>query len=568
MKSSYSATAEAYARDVVAGRIPAGKYIRLACQRHLDELAWQDDAQFAFRFDPKKGARVCKFIESLPHTKGKWAAKRELLKLEPWQVFFVMAAFGWLRKKDGLRRFRKVLLLVPRKNGKSALAAAIGLYMLCADGEHGAEVYSGATSEKQAWEVFRPAKLMAQKSPALLSHFGVEVNASNINILASGSRFEPIIGNPGDGASPSCAIADEYHEHQTDALVSTMETGMGARQQPLLLVITTAGDNIAGPCFEMQQEAQQALEGTRRDDETFALIYGIDPEDDWTDPEVMRKANPNFGVSVFDDFLLARQAEAMTTPRKAGAFKTKHLNVWVQARDAYFNVLRYQETADPKAGGKPVFLDDFERQECIIGIDLAEKRDLAAVEMVFRHDKGFARFGRYYLPEETAELPENEHMRRYRDEGKLIQTDGAVTDDREILEDILEFVKRFDVREVVFDPAHSRQMSVELMEQGVACVDFSNKPSLMNEPTRKMDALIAQRQLHHDGDPMFAWMLSNVVNRTRTGDLHSPAKQRPGNKIDGPVACIMALGRWLLDEPKSDEKSPWDDPEFSLTRST
>lgn len=564
MKPSFTATAETYARDVVAGRILAGKYIRLACQRHLDDLDWQGDEGFAFRFDPKKGAKVCAFIENLPHTKGKWAAKRERLKLEPWQVFFIMVAFGWLRKKDGLRRYRKVLLLVPRKNGKSALAAGIGLYMLCADGEHGAEVYSGATTEKQALEVFRPARLMAQKSPALLSHFGVEVNAKNIHILGNGSRFEPVIGNPGDGASPSCAIADEYHEHQTDALVSTMETGMGAREQPMLLVITTAGDNIAGPCYQMQEEAQQALEGTRRDDETFALIYGIDPEDEWTDPVTLQKANPNFGVSVFEDFLLAQQTGAMTTPRKAGAFKTKHLNVWVQARDAYFNVLRYQETADPKAGGRPVFLDDFDGAECIIGIDLAEKRDLTAVELLFRYDRGFARFGRYYLPEETIELPENEHMRRYRDEGRLIQTDGAVTDDREILEDILEFVARFHVREVAFDPSHSRQMSVELMEQGVTCIDFANKPSLMNEPTRKMDALIADRQLHHDGDPMFAWMLSNVVNRTRNGDLHSPAKQKPGNKIDGPVACIMALGRWLLDDPRDEAASPWDDPGFSL----
>ncbi len=559
MKPSYTATAEAYARDVVAGRIAAGKFIRLACQRHLDDLEWQDDGGFAFRFEPKAGARVCKFIEQLPHTKGKWAAKGERLKLEPWQVFLIMAAFGWLRKKDGLRRFRKVLLLVPRKNGKSALAAGLGLYMLCADKEHGAEVYSGATSEKQAWEVFRPAKLMAQKSPAMVSHFGIEVNAKNINILANWSRFEPIIGNPGDGASPSCAIVDEYHEHPTDALYSTMETGMGAREQPMMLVITTAGDNIAGPCYAMQQEAQAALEGTRRDDELFALIYGIDDGDDWTDPDVLRKANPNFGVSVFEDFLLARQVEAMSSPRKAGAFKTKHLNVWVQARDAYFNVLRYQERGDTE-----LTLDQFDGQECIIGIDLAEKRDLTAVELLFRHRGGFARFGRYYLPEETIDLPENEHFRLWRDQGTLTQTDGAVTDDREIRDDILEFCARFKVREVAFDPLHSRQMAIELMEQGVTCIDFANRPMLMNEPMRRLDALIADGKLHHDGGAPFAWMLSNVVNRSRTGDIHSPAKERPGNKIDGPVACMMALGRWLLDEDSGEAASPWDDPEFSL----
>lgn len=563
MKVSYTATAEAYAHDVVSGRIPAGKYIRLACQRHLDDLAWQDDDGFAFRFDGKAGAKVCKFIEALPHTKGKWAAKGQRLKLEPWQVFMVMCLFGWMRKSSGLRRFRRALLLVPRKNGKSALAAGIGLYMLCADGEHGAEVYSGATSEKQAWEVFRPAKLMAQKTPALLSHFGLTANAKNLHILGNGSRFEPIIGDPGDGASPSCAIVDEYHEHQTDALFSTMETGMGAREQPLMLVITTAGDNIAGPCYAMQQEAQAALEGTRRDDDLFALIYGIEEEDDWTDPDVVRKANPNFGISVFEDFLLGQQIAAMGSPRKAGAFKTKHLNVWVQARNAYFNVLRYQDAGDPA-----LTLDSFEGQECIIGIDLAEKTDLTAVELLFRHRNGYARFGFYYLPEETIERPENEHFRRWRDLGLLIQTDGGVTDDREIRDDILEFCARFKVREVAFDPLHSRQMAVELMERDIACLDFANRPTQMNEPMRKMDALITDGKLYHgiakgDQDP-FAWMLGNVVNRSRTGDIHSPTKERAENKIDGPVACMMALGRWLLDEVTEEVVSPWDDPEFTL----
>lgn len=539
----YAAVAEGYARDILSGVIPAGKYVRLACQRHLDDLAWQDDEAFAYRFDPKAAARVCRFIEMMPHTKGEWARDGKTLVLEPWQVFFVACLFGWKRRKDNLRRFRRGLLLVPRKNGKSALAAGIGNYMFAADGEHGAEVYSGATSEKQAWEVFRPAKGMVEKLPTLRNHYGVTVNAKNMHILGNQSRFEPLIGNPGDGASPSCAIVDEYHEHQTDRLYATMETGMGARSQPLMLVITTAGDNIAGPCYAMQQDAQRMLEGTRQDDETLALIYGVDEDDDWTDPAVLRKANPNFGISVGEDFLLARQREAMTTPRKAGTFKTKHLNVWVQSRSAYFNVLRYQQ-----AGDEAMTLDQFDGQECIIGVDLAEKRDLTAVELLFRHRDGYARFGRYYLPEETCELPENEHFRAWRDRGRLIQTDGAVTDDREIKADILEFAARFKVREVAFDPLHSRQMALELIEEGLTCIDYANRPTLMNEPMRKLDALIADGKLYHDGGDEFAWMLSNVVNRSRTGDIHSPAKERPENKIDGPVACMMALGRWLLDE--------------------
>lgn len=541
--TDYAAVAEQYARDVISGAIPASKWVRLACQRHLDDLAWQDDAGFAFRFDAKAAARVCAFVEMMPHTKGKWAASGETLIMQPWQVFMTVALFGWKRKRDNTRRFRRFLLLVPRKNGKSAWAAAIGLYMFCADGEHGAEVYSGATNEKQAWEVFRPARLMAMKRKDLCAHYGIGVNASNLHMLRNESRFEPIIGKPGDGASPSCAIVDEYHEHDTDAMFDTMETGMGAREQPLMLVITTAGDNIAGPCYQMQGEAQKMLEGVRQDDETLALIYGCDEDDDWTDPAVLRKANPNFGVSVGEDFLLARQREAMSSPRKAGVFKTKHLNVWVQSRAAYFNVLKHQANAD-----ESLRLDQFEGQECIIGVDLAEKRDLTAVELLFRYKGGYARFGRYYAPEETIEQPENEHFRLWRDTGLLIQTDGAVTDQREIIADIEDMLSRFDVREVVFDPWKSRQAAVELMEKGATCVEFQNRPSLMNEPMRELDALIADGRLFHDGDQAFAWMLSNVVNKSRDGEIHRPGKERPENKIDGPVACMMALGRWLLDE--------------------
>lgn len=554
----FTAVAEQYARDVVSGKIPAGKYIRLACQRHLDDLDWQDDDSFKFRFDVKAAHKVCAFVELMPHTKGKWAAQKKTLIMEPWQVFMTCALFGWKRKKDNTRRFRRLLLLVPRKNGKSAWAAAIGLYMLVADGEHGAEVYSGATTEKQAWEVFRPARLMALKRPDMCAHYGLGVNASNLHVLKNESRFDPLIGKPGDGASPSLAIVDEYHEHDTDQMFDTMETGMGAREQPLMLVITTAGDNIAGPCYQMQDEAQKMLEGTRHDDETLALIYGCDEGDDWTDPAILQKANPNWGVSVGSDFLLSRQKDALSSPRKAGVFKTKHLNMWVQSRSAYFNVQAYISAGDPA-----LKLDDFLGKECIIGVDLAEKRDLTAVELIFEYRGGYARFGRYYAPEETIEQPENEHFRTWRDTGRLIQIDGAVIDQREILDDIKDDLERFNVREISFDPWHSRQMAVELIEAGANVIEFRGSPSNMNEPMREMDKLIAEAKLHHDGDPAFAWMLSNVVNGTRSGELHRPAKERAENKIDGPVACMLALGRWLVGE-EAQPPSPWDDENFKL----
>ncbi|MFD1330788.1 terminase large subunit [Methylopila musalis] len=390
-KHPHVAAANRYAKDVVAGKIPACRWVRLACQRHLDDLAKSKDRAYPYRFDPDAAEKWCRFIEMMPHTKGRWAAKSEKLKLEPWQAFKTACIFGWLRKSDGFRRFRKALILEPRKNGKSAWAASVGLGMLTIDKEYGAEVYSGATTEKQAWEVFRPARLMAAKTPALQSHYGITVNASNLHILANGSRFEPVIGTPGDGSSPSCAIVDEYHEHDTDALVSTMETGMGARDQALLLIITTAGSNIAGPCYQMVLEARLMLDGVTDDPELFALMYGVDaargkpgdddyePADDWTKPETLRKANPNFGVSVKGDWLEKQQRDAIANARKASAFRTKHLNEWVFAREAYFNVAKWMAAAQP--GLK---LEDYAGMSCWVGVDLASKIDIAAVTYLRR----------------------------------------------------------------------------------------------------------------------------------------------------------------------------------------
>lgn len=316
--------AEAYARQVISGKIPACKWIKLACQRHLDEVKLSKAADFPYYFDPAKAERVAKFLQLLPHTKGKWASKRELIKLEGWQLFSVCIPFGWLRKKDDTRRYRTILIFVPRKNGKSIIGGGVGLYMFTADGEFGAEVYSGATTEKQAWEVFRPAKLMVDRTPELREHFGVEVNASNMCRLSDGSRFEPVIGKPGDGSSPSCAIVDEFHEHQDSTLFDTMETGMGAREQPVMLVITTAGSSIGGPCHQLVRDAERMLEGVIERPDLWAMLYTIDPGDDWTSEAVLIKANPNYGISINGDFLQARQRDAMQSAAKQATFRTKH----------------------------------------------------------------------------------------------------------------------------------------------------------------------------------------------------------------------------------------------------
>lgn len=547
-----------YAKEVVSGKVIACKWVRLACQRHLDDLARQKEKGFAFRFDPAKAEKVCRFLELLPHTKGRWAARRETIRLEPWQCFKTVCLFGWVRKKDGLRRYRKALILEPRKNAKSTWAAGIGLYMLTADDEYGAEIYSGATNEKQAWEVFRPARLMAMKTPKLQSAYGLDVNASNLHILGNGSRFEPIIGKPGDGSSPHCAIVDEYHEHDTDDMVATMETGMGAREQPMLLVITTAGDNLAGPCYSAMQDARKVLDGVWHDDELFALMYSVDPEDDWTSEDALRKANPNYDVSVSGEFLKSRQREAINNARKVGTFKTKHLNMWVQARNAYYNVQRWIESEDPA-----ISVDDFRGQPARLGLDLASKVDIAAAEILIRladcqgcdaadrlmeAGRKFVRFGRYWLPEETVEAPENEHYRGWAQQGLISQTDGNMIDFAVIEEDILGLADNLRIEELAFDPHQATYLITRLTEAGLNCIEV--RPTVLNfsEPMKTDEGLIRSRAIAHDGDPVMTWMLSNVVAKEDAKDNVYPRKDRPENKIDGVVARLMAMARFLNEE--------------------
>ena len=295
-KVSYASIATQYARDIVEGRIVSCKWHYLACKRHLDDLVKSESGQWAYEFNPQlinlngkpyfPAERICKFAELMPHIKGEWAALGQRIKLEAWQVFILVSIFGWINRVTKKRRFRVADIIVPRKNAKSTIAAVIGDYMLVADGEFGAEVYSGATSMDQAYEVFRPAKLMAAKAimtreKSFVEQFGVSINASNMSVLADNSKFEPVIGNPGDGASPSCAIVDEYHEHKTSALYDTMQTGMGARSQPLMLVITTAGTDISGPCYLHQTELQKVLEGVIENDQRFGIVFTIDEDDDW-----------------------------------------------------------------------------------------------------------------------------------------------------------------------------------------------------------------------------------------------------------------------------------------------
>lgn len=554
----YPAIARKYATDVVGGRIPAGKQIRRQCQRFLDELKLSRSKDFPFRFDDDRASRPCRFIEKLPHTKGEWARQKKRLTLEPWQIWNICCVFGWLHKagpQKGTRRFRRWLLVVPRKNGKSAIAAGIGLYMLCADDEFGAEVYSGATNEKQAWEVFRPARLMVSRLEALKKRFRIELLAKTMLRPADESKFETIIGDPGDGQSPSCSIHDEYHEHADDGQVDTMITGMGARTQPLQLLITTAGENLAGPCYALILEEREKLAGIGHnggpplEHETFFAEYAADEDDDWKSPETLRKANPNIGISVSLEFLLARQRDAITTPRKRGIFKTKHLNLWVAAKAAYFDIEAWRRCADPEIPTRfadAVQLERFRGRRCILSLDLASKVDIAAIEYLFpplgdrpTKDDPYVRLGRYFLPSKAVE--DVSAYQGWDAQALLDVNEGNITDYEEIEIAIDEARDALDVETIAYDPAQATMLVTRLMKKGAPVLEV--RPSVINfsDPMKQLDAFTRADLIRHGNCPVMEWEMSNVVAQRDAKDNVYPRKPREEAKIDNPVALIAAF---------------------------
>lgn len=532
--------ARQYALDVTSGKIPACSWVRKACQRQLDDLERWSDASAPYYFDPGSAETVCKFVELMPHVKGEWARKRLTLKLQPWQCFIVTTIFGWKKRKDNSRRFREAFILVPRKNGKSALVAPLGLYMLTQDGEEGSEVYCGATTEKQAWEVFGPAKLMAQRADSFASHYGVEVWAKSIVVESTASKFQPLIGNPGDGASPHMAIVDEYHEHDSPALYDTMITGMGARRQPLLMAITTAGYNLGGPCYDLQLRCQKVLDHVNQDEELFGIIYTIDDDDDWKDPETLKKANPNYGISVMEDYLLSQQQKAIQNPSKQNSFRTKHLDVWCNAKTAAFNMASWEKCCDPSLS-----LDQFHGNDCFIGLDLASKSDLNALACLFPCQDGhYTIFSDFFLPEDALDsCPNADIYRGWAQEGWITLTDGGMVDYDAIEERIEELSRRFNVVELPYDPFQASQMVAHLSSTGLTMVEFGATVKNFSEPFKTLISLVDTGRLHHNGNQVMTWCISNVVAHTDAKDNIFPRKDRNDYKIDGAVAAIMALGR-------------------------
>jgi len=544
---SFSERALLYAEGVLKPEsddesIIACLFVKQACQRFIDDLG-RDDLEFRV----SEVEKWCEFLEKLPHVKGPWAARGEKFKLSPYQIFCTANIFGFYWPGTGRRRFRAVYIEVPRKNGKTFWMAAIGVGMLSIDGEFGAEVYCGATSKKQAHEVFDPAKAICNRTPLLVKKFGIDVNANSLTILNNGSKFEPVIGNPGDGSSPSLAIVDEFHEHKTSDMVDTFQTGMGARENPLLIQITTAGSDMGGPCYAARDDAKKILSGAERDDSIFAIIYTIDEGDQWDTIEAQKKANPNYGVSADAENLKGFLITAKRNATKQVAYKTKHLNLWVGAKAAWMNMLALQ-----KCRKKDLSIEGLRGLECYASFDLASKIDIASRCILFPPQSGnnkYRAFFRHYLPEDVILEGGNTRYKAWHADGWIEATPGNVIDFEVIEDDLRDVGKIFDIVEVPFDPYQATQFSTRMMAEGFEMIEVGQIVKNFSEPMKEIEKLVISGKIEFEFDPVLAWMFGNVTAQLDKKDNIYPNKERVGNKIDGVVALIMAMNRAMNHEP-------------------
>lgn len=561
--ANYFERAKAYAQRCASGQEGAGLFERLAAERFLRDLARQGTAEFPYVIDEAKGNRACRFQELLPHIKGEWAKPVYIdgkfhyakLKLEDWQVFIEFNLFGWVHADTGLRRFSRDYEEIARKNAKSTRLAARQLYLAFADGEPGAHCYSAATTGEQAREVFDVSRNMALREPEFLQRFGVEVGKHDITSPSTASSYKPLNaeGSTLDGLNIHGGCVDELHAHKTRAVWDVLDTATGARSQALLSAITTAGSDRAGICYELRTYTIKVLQGIVVDENWFGIIFTIDEGDDWRDPAVWRKANPNLGVSVKLNVLEAACRKAMAMPSAVANFLTKHLNVWVSSDSAWMDMAAWDRCGDPT-----LTIDDVKHLPCWVPLDLASKVDIAAGP-VLAHDEENDRYllitrGRFWLPERAVETGRNSQYDGWVRAGYIVATPGEVTDYDQIEDQLrADACTLQDLREVPFDPFQATQLSGHMLAEGLPMVEYRQTVLNMSEPMKQLEALVLQgkSKFVHDANPAMAWMVSNVVCHVDVKDNIYPRKERDEYKIDGTVATIMGLGRAMAAQPTS-----------------
>lgn len=541
--------AEQYAQDVRDGKVTVCEYVLLAVERYYTDL---DNAlDKGWYFDRKAAMRAIRFIENLKHTKGEWAGQRFLL--EPWQQFVVWNIFGWMLA-DGTRRFRYAYTEIARKNGKTALSAGIGLYMLFADGESRPEVYSAATVKDQAKICFSDAAEIV-KATDLKKYLSVFRNS--VTYESKGGLFKPLSSDYGthDGLNPSCGIIDEFHAHKDSGMFDVIKSAFGARRQPLMFIITTAGFNKSGACFAYRDNVIKVLRGVNTDDSLFGIVYTLDDKEEWDNPAMWVKANPNLGVSLSVDYLASQVMDAKNRPEAVRNVMTKNVNLWVDAELTWIldDVwIRCAGATDPAS---------LRGCDCWGGLDLSNVGDVTAFVLLFHENDRFQLLPRLWIPEEKMlekVKKENINYDKWVAEGYVTITPGNVVDYDFVKADILRFTADYNLKSSAYDRWNSSQTIIDLSNEGMEFNPFGQGFGSMSAPTKQFEVLTLTGQLEHFSNPVLRWMLSSTVMQTDPAGNIKPDKRKSVQKIDGIVAAIMALGEWMTDQAKN-ESDPYND---------
>lgn len=541
-----------------------GKYERLCFERHERDLTLtkkKGGHPRGLMFNLEAGDRVVKFVESYcHHHKGQWSGSK--LLLEEWQKKIIRIVFGWFRA-DGSRRFRTAYIEIARKNGKSEIAAALGLYLLVGDNEAGAEVYSSATKKDQAKIVWTTAFEMVKRSPDLKRF--IKSFKTSLTVPKTSSFFQPLSAesNTLDGLNPHGNIMDELHAHRDRGVWDVLDSAMGARRQPLTVAITTAGTyDKNGIGWEQHEYAQKILDGEFEDDSYFAFIATPDEGDDHFSEVAQQKANPNMGVSANPEYLAKQAEKAKRQPGFLNEYLTKHLNIWTQQSKRWIPMDKWAlcETEQPLTADLRALAAVREKllegSECRGGLDLSSKLDLTALALEFKKPDGVSEFIlRFWLPKSRVEEEAKKGRRHYETwerSGWLTTTPGDVIDYEFIRKEVNELSKKYVLKELAFDPWSATDLATRLMGDGVVMVECRQGFKTLSEPSKDVEAQVVEGKFLHMNNPILRFCASNAVVTADAAGNIKPDKEAASGKIDGIVAAIMARSRSIV--IKADEE--------------
>ena len=491
------------------------------------------------------------FTKHLRHTQGELGGKPFVL--EPWQASYIGRLFGVLRP-DGMRQYRTSLLAIPRKNGKSTLCAGIALKLLF-DGEPGAQIFSCGADREQARLVFEMAKACVEMSPSLRSRLKVYRNSIVREDTHSFYKALSAEAFTKHGLNAHGVIFDELHAQPNRELADVMQTSMGARRQPLMVYITTAGYDRRSVCWEIWKYAEAVASGAVQDESFLPAIYAADPKDDWKAESTWAKANPNLGVSIKQDFLRTECARAVEMPAYENTFRQLYLNQWTEQDTRWLRMDHWAQ------GNKPCPVD-LSGRECFAGLDLASTFDTTALVLLFPLEDGtYWVEPHFWIPEENA------HQRERRDkvpyltwakQGHLRMTQGNVTDFDQVRADINELGKKYRIRQIAIDRWNATQLSTQLQGDGLNVLGFGQGYGSMSSPSKQLESLVVSGKLLHGGHPVLTWQAGNVaIQRDSAADNIKPSKARSTERIDGIVSLVMAIGIHATATAPAPEQS-WD----------